>query len=61
MHAAGVPTPSIGSSRSPLSHTLHTMMPVVHAIFNTTFPVSHWAALVCFLSSETIFEISFLW
>ena len=36
MRAAGVPTPSIGSSRSPPSHTLHTMMSVVHAIFNTT-------------------------
>jgi hypothetical protein len=41
-----VPTPSIGSSRSPPSHTLHTVTSVAHAIFNTTFPVSHWTGLV---------------
>jgi len=41
-----VPTPSIGSSRSPPSHIVHTMKSVVHAIFDTTFLVSHWMALV---------------
>jgi len=46
MRAAGVPMPSIGSSRSPSSHTLHTMISVLHAIFNTTFPVFHWTVLV---------------
>ena len=46
VRAAGVPTPSIGISRSPPSRTLHTMTSVVNAIFNTTFPVSHWTALV---------------
>ena len=46
MHVAGVPTPSIGSSRSPPSHTPHTITSVLHAIFNRTFPVFHWTALV---------------
>jgi hypothetical protein len=41
MRAAGVPMSSIGNSRSPPLHTLHTMTSVVHAIFNTTFPVFH--------------------
>ena len=37
MHAAGVPTPSIVSSRSPPSHTLHTMTSVIHAILIQLF------------------------
>jgi len=49
-----VPTPSIGSSRSPPSHTLHTMISVVHVIFNTTFPVFHRTVLVYIWSYNLI-------